>query len=115
MNDEQKETKTSDGQTSALTDGLGKQYGDRNPIKQGIYYLRHVQAMTAEGLYSKANIAQELAHRDIEIDNLKKLLVTAAMPLEVLFCSASHKMHTNETANAIEKAVTEIRNYFSNL
>ena len=69
-NEELKQTAESGGST--LNDGLGKQYGDRNPIEQGIYYLRHVKAMTEEGLHSKAAIAEELAHRDIEIDRLKQ-------------------------------------------
>lgn len=42
-----------------------KLYGERDAIKQGSYYIRHVEAMTAEHLHSKADIAAELAHRDI--------------------------------------------------
>lgn len=56
---------------------MRKQYSERDPIeqdRQGNYYCRHVSAMTAEGLHSKSDIAAELAHRDIEIDRLTKLL-----------------------------------------
>lgn len=49
-------------------------YGDRDPVAQGKYFLRHMDAMTAEGLHSKAAIAEELAHRDILIDQLQTAL-----------------------------------------
>jgi hypothetical protein len=47
-----------------------KQYASRDAIGQGDHYLRHLLAMTAEGLHSKSDIAAELAHRDIQIDAL---------------------------------------------
>lgn len=56
---------------------MRKQYSERDPIMQdrlGNYYCRHVSAMTAERLHAKSDIAAELAHRDIEIDRLTKLL-----------------------------------------
>lgn len=37
-------------------------------------YMAHVQAMTAEGLHSKADIAAELAVRDIRIRDLEAAL-----------------------------------------
>lgn len=49
-----------------------KYYRDHDPIMQGLYYSRHVEAMTAEGLHSKGAIASELAARDILIDSLVK-------------------------------------------
>lgn len=51
------------------------QYADRDPMaldKAGNYYIRHVSAMTREGLHSKADIAAELAWRDCEIDRLRR-------------------------------------------
>jgi len=36
----------------------------------GNYYVDHVLALTAEGLYSKSDIAAELAHRDYIIDKI---------------------------------------------
>lgn len=98
--------------SSATDTELGKQYWVRNPIEQGSYYLRHVMAMTSEDLHSKADIAGELAHRDIEIDNLKRLLVLAAIQIEALICSGTHKTHDDKIAIAIEDAAAEIRNYF---
>lgn len=53
-------------------------YAERDAMKQGAFYLRHVNAMTAEGLHSKSDIAAELAHRDIEIAQLRARLDAAA-------------------------------------
>jgi hypothetical protein len=47
-----------------------KQYVQRDHQAQGEHYLRHVSAMTGEGLHAKSAIAGELAHRDIEIARL---------------------------------------------
>lgn len=43
-------------------------YAVRDHQAQGDYYLRHVSAMTGEGLHAKSAIAGELAHRDMVID-----------------------------------------------
>lgn len=53
---------------------LGKLYADRDHAAQGDYYMRHLDAMTREGLHAKSDIAGELAHRDIEIQQLRQLL-----------------------------------------
>ena len=45
-------------------------YGDRDTEKLGRYYIRHIRAMTSEGLNSKSEIAAELAHRDYIISVL---------------------------------------------
>ncbi len=45
-------------------------YAPRDHVAQGAYYLRHVSAMTGEGLHAKSAIAGELAHRDMRIDQL---------------------------------------------
>jgi hypothetical protein len=37
----------------------------------GDFYVRHVSAMTAEGLHDKMDIAAELAYRDYRIHNLE--------------------------------------------
>ena len=44
----------------------------------GEFYVKHVTAMTAEGLHSKADIAAELAWRDSVIEGLKTNLFMAA-------------------------------------
>lgn len=43
----------------------------RDLDKKGNYYSRHIDAMTREKLHGKAEIAAELAHRDMVIDTLK--------------------------------------------
>jgi hypothetical protein len=48
-----------------------KQYAERDTESLCNYYMRHVMAMTAEGLHSKAEIAAELAWRDKVIDDLR--------------------------------------------
>ena len=48
-------------------------YAERDPMQldeAGSYYTKHVIAMTAEGLHEKAEIAAELAYRDMLIDAL---------------------------------------------
>ena len=45
-------------------------YAERDLEKLGKYYLRHLNAMTREGLHSKSDIAAELAMRDMIIDEL---------------------------------------------
>jgi hypothetical protein len=53
------------------------EYAERDPMqldKMGNYYSRHVEAMTAEGLHDKADIAAELAVRDAMLDDAKAKL-----------------------------------------
>jgi hypothetical protein len=50
-----------------------KQYAKRDAMAldtAGNYYIRHVGAMTSEGLHAKSDIAAELAWRDMQIDQL---------------------------------------------
>lgn len=42
-------------------------YAERDAADLGDYYVRHVMAMTAEGLHAKSAIAAELAWRDREL------------------------------------------------
>lgn len=46
-------------------------YDERDHEAQGDFYLRHIAAMTYEGLHAKSAIAAELAHRDMEITRLR--------------------------------------------
>ena len=39
--------------------------------EMGDFYTKHVMAMTVEALHSKAEIAQELAWRDMQIEKLR--------------------------------------------
>lgn len=50
-----------------------KLYAERDAMaldEAGNYYMRHVMAMTSEGLHSKGDIAAELGYRDMHIDVL---------------------------------------------
>ncbi len=42
-------------------------YPDQDHAALGDLYIRHVEAMTAEGLHAKSDIAAQLAWRDAEI------------------------------------------------
>jgi len=56
-----------------------KQYRQRDVLdldSQGGFYSTHVNAMTAEGLHSKSDIAAELAFRDARIKHLEDQLST---------------------------------------
>ena len=54
-----------------------KLYAERDICEQdekGGFYFKHALAMTAEGLHSKSDIAAELAHRDLRIQQLEAVL-----------------------------------------
>lgn len=50
-----------------------KLYSKRDTLKLS-NFTKHMEAMTKESLYSKSDIAAELAYRDEEIVKLKKKL-----------------------------------------
>lgn len=57
------------------------QYPTQNPMhldRKGGYYIRHINAMTAENLHDKSDIAEQLAWRDAEIDRLNNELQNRA-------------------------------------
>jgi len=60
-----------------MSDNEPKLYKRRGIVeldKAGEFYMRHVSAMTGEGLHQKSDIAAELGYRDMRIDILEKLL-----------------------------------------
>jgi len=57
------------------------EYADRDTIAMSDVYVKHVSAMTEEGLHAKSDIAAELAHRDIRIADLKRQLGEAQKEL----------------------------------
>ena len=62
-----------------------KLYADRDIMwldELGNHYSKHVQAMTAESLHSKSDIAAELAFRDVSIAILKQRI--AKMHIDAL-------------------------------
>ncbi len=65
---------------------MNKQYPEESPIQldlDGEYYSRHVEAMTAEGLHSKSDIAIQLGWRDREIDRLRPAVGAWQMGVEL--------------------------------
>jgi hypothetical protein len=54
-----------------MDDLVQRIYANRDHQAQGEHYLRHISAMTAEGLHAKSAIAGELAYRDMEIERLR--------------------------------------------
>ena len=70
------------------------EYAEREAQDLEPYYIRHVAAMTAEGLHSKAAIAKELAYRDKRIADLERQL--AAMSPLIEACKARYERHNQE-------------------
>lgn len=60
-----------------------KLYGTRDHFAQGQHYIKHVMAMTEEGLHRKSDIAAELAHRDIQIEALRAAVASTLADLRV--------------------------------
>lgn len=47
-------------------------YARFDPSTLEPHYSAHVSAMTSEGLHGKSEIAAELAHRDVQIESLRR-------------------------------------------
>ncbi len=54
-----------------------KVYPSVDSMALGQHYIRHVDAMTREGLHSKADIAAQLGWRDQELERLREELAKA--------------------------------------
>lgn len=63
-----------------------KIYVHKDHMEQGNVYMKHLSAMTKEQLHSKADIAGELAGRDIVITKLTKALEEAITYIDELSC-----------------------------
>lgn len=59
---------------SRLEETKMSEYAKRDAMNLGHHYIRHVVAMTVEGLHSKSDIAAELAYRDERIADLERWL-----------------------------------------
>jgi hypothetical protein len=64
-------------------------YPEQDHMALGDYYLRHVDAMTGEGLHAKSDIAAQLAWRDREIDRLR-----ASQPQQPAPAEPEHVSHS---------------------
>lgn len=54
-----------------------KHYAKRNPRELEPYYSDHISALTEESLHAKADIAVELAWRDLQIANQRAVIEAA--------------------------------------
>jgi len=71
-------------------------YAHRNPRDLEPYLSRHMEAMTAEGLHDKGDIACELAWRDAQIERLQEALTwyedkihKAIYAADLVYCKAA--------------------------
>jgi len=98
---------------------MSKLYTERDIIEQGDYYSRHTSAMTGEGLDRKSDIAAELAHRDIQIDQLQSrvaelydLIKYAQVDSGVCMCGDDIKDHNQSSGHSpvdvLDHAVEQI-------
>ena len=69
-------------------------------------YCRHVSAMTGEDLHSKADIAEELAWRDIQIERLRHQL---ARTEEALLAAQSDARSAWSSCRAADKDIERLR------
>ena len=82
------------------------EYAKRAVMEIVAHYAKHVQAMTAEGLHEKSDIAAELAWRDMMIDELAEALehILRCMPyggfVQIHHGSATHE----QILSALERA-----------
>src|SRR5690606_10050097 len=79
---------------------FGPLYADRDPSELEPWYSQHVNAMTAEGLHSKSDIAAELAHRDRQIRELRDALTWTAQRLRDVLARRPVRDATECLANA---------------
>lgn len=63
---------------------MTKLYPPQRPWELEPYYCRHVEAMTAEGLHEKSDIAAQLAWRDKRIAELESTRASASKSVEAL-------------------------------
>ena len=75
---------------------MKKLYTERNTEKQGQRYISHLTAMTTEKLHSKADIAAELAYRDMVIDELFSTITSVANFLRGMSLDPSIPSHVKE-------------------
>lgn len=83
---------------------MGKQYAQRDIEAISTFYVTHVEAMTAEGLHLKADIAAELAWRDEQVDRWRDLCLRLARHVR-----NSDRMHPHQWGFRSGEILQEIR------
>jgi len=86
-------------------------YEERDIVQLDIldYYVRHVSAMTSEGLYRKYAIAAELGYRDSVIDALRAENAELVALLEKVAHELQHIDYTNELVEPINMVLAKHR------
>jgi predicted RNase H-like nuclease len=90
------------------------QYAERDAFaldKAGGYYMRHLSAMTAEGLHAKSDIAAELAWRDMEIDRLRSAALAQAEVEPVAFTTGG-QLPDAWSAEDVQRLDTVLAEYY---
>jgi len=85
-----------------------KLYAHRNILKQGQHYCDHVSAMTGEHLYDKSDIAAELAHRDIVIENITKRLPCTHDGVPILWGDTVYYVNEDSTPYSNDRVLSGV-------
>lgn len=84
------------------------EYKERDIEELGEFYFTHISAMTGESLHSKSDIAAELAHRDMIIDELSHGLRISLDSFETLIDDI-HKKHPNADPTYLKEHIKKYR------
>lgn len=96
---------------------MSNQYAERDIMaldEQGGHYWRHVNAMTAEGLHSKSDIAAELAWRDTRIAELERIAAqfkAAALKASTNGYGQDEVHHDDSWIDELDEALRKIQIY----
>ncbi|EFQ9579859.1 hypothetical protein H0J91_004547 [Salmonella enterica] len=74
--------------------------------KAGGFYCQHISAMTSEQLHSKSDIAAELGHRDMIINDLS---VALQQLVEIYDCTDGRVWTTSSKRRALDAAHAAIK------
>lgn len=78
-------------------------YADRDPRQLEPWYSRHVSSMTTEGLHDKADIAAELAYRDLQIETSQQATAACMKRIDELWAKLEERdARWRETTKAIQ-------------
>lgn len=88
---------------------------ESDAVLESPHYIKHLKAMTAEDLHGKAEIAEELAARDIRIAELKQRLdgllecLKNIAPVMVRVSKTSLERVAVYPADEIDVAITKVK------
>lgn len=88
---------------------MSKLYNERDIMaldEAGGFYFQHISAMTSEQLHSKSDIAAELGHRDMIINDLS---VALQQLVEIYDCTDGRVWTTSSKRRALDAANAAIK------